>query len=123
MPSDDPTDVLAKRVEELEELRKAEHEVAFSGDQRDVTGELSTVDQHPADVADLTYQRELTQTTQRIIERDIEQAQQALRRHEQGQYGICKECGRDIGAERLNARPEATLCIECQRRIEGDRSS
>lgn len=111
---------LEQRAQELDELRRAEHD-AFAGDQREVTGELSTVDQHPADVADFTYQRELQQTTQELLDREAAQVQEALRRRAQGTYGICRECGRSIAAERLEARPEATLCIDCQRRLEGGR--
>src|SRR5918912_1493845 len=51
MPSNpDPRrdDALARRAEDLEALRQAERETALSGDQREVTGELSTVGQHPA---------------------------------------------------------------------------
>ena len=116
--SPDDSQRLEQRAQELEALRQAEHDSAFSGDQRDVTGQLSTVDQHPADVADFTYQRELQQTTQQILDREAAQVQEALRRREQGRYGTCAACGQPIPAERLQARPEATLCIECQRRLE-----
>jgi len=109
---------LEQRAQELEALRQAEHETAFSGDQREVTGELSTLSQHPADVSDFTYQRGLQQTTQELLEREAAQVREALRRREQGTYGICQECGRQISAQRLQARPEATLCIDCQRRQE-----
>jgi DnaK suppressor protein len=33
---------------------------------------------------------------------------------EDGLYGICEDCGRDIGIERLNARPVARRCIRCK---------
>ena len=119
-PPDD-SQRLEQRAQELEALRQAEHESAFAGDQREVTGELSTVDQHPADVADFTYQRELQQTTQEILDREAAQIQDALRQREQGRYGTCASCGQPIAPERLEARPEATLCIDCQRRQEAGR--
>jgi DnaK suppressor protein len=40
--------------------------------------------------------------------------QDALRRLGDGNYGICEECGEEIGIERLKARPVTTLCIECK---------
>lgn len=40
--------------------------------------------------------------------------QDALTRLEDGEYGICEECGESIGIERLKARPVTTLCIECK---------
>jgi RNA polymerase-binding transcription factor DksA len=114
-------DVLARRAQDLEALRQAEHDSAFSGDQREETGELSMVGQHPADVSDFTYQRELQQTTQELLDREAAQVQDAMHARATGTYGTCRECGRQIPADRLAARPEATLCVECQRRLEGAR--
>jgi len=116
-----PDDALARRAEDLQALRQAEHDSAFSGDQREATGELSTVGQHPADVADFTYQRELQQTTQELLDRQTAQVEDALRARANGTYGTCQECGRQIPAERLAARPEATMCVDCQRRLEAGR--
>ena len=114
-------DALARRAEDLESLRQAERETAFSGDQREMTGELSTVGQHPADVADFTYQRELQQTTGQLLDREAAQVRAAQRARETGTYGVCEDCGRPIPEDRLEARPEATLCVDCQRRREGGR--
>lgn len=37
---------------------------------------------------------------------------------EHGPYGICEECGNEIGLKRLEARPVTTLCIDCKTRKE-----
>src|SRR5438270_5798562 len=103
-----PADALARRAADLESLRQAEHDTAFSGDQREETGESSTVSQHPADTADFTYQRELQQTTQQLLEREAAQVEAALRARQTGTYGVCANCGQQIPTERLKARPEAT---------------
>jgi len=42
----------------------------------------------------------------------------AHERIEHGDYGICVDCGRDIGFERLRATPIAIRCIDCQTRHE-----
>ncbi|MES3024506.1 MAG: TraR/DksA family transcriptional regulator [Pseudomonadota bacterium] len=42
----------------------------------------------------------------------------ALARFDDGSYGMCDECGQNIGFSRLQARPEARLCIACQTRAE-----
>ena len=118
-----PVDALARRAEDLESLRQAEQETAFSGDQREVTGESSTVSQHPADTADYTYQRELQQTTQHLLEREAAQVVAALHARQTGTYGVCANCGQPIPPERLAARPEATQCVDCQRRSETGRSA
>lgn len=39
---------------------------------------------------------------------------EALRRLEDGSYGVCEECGEMIGTARLKARPVTTLCIDCK---------
>jgi DnaK suppressor protein len=42
----------------------------------------------------------------------------ALERWDQGIYGVCEDCAKDISTERLTALPYATRCIECQRKHE-----
>ena len=42
----------------------------------------------------------------------------ALAKFDDGSYGECEECGNPIGFSRLQARPEARLCIKCQTRAE-----
>lgn len=42
----------------------------------------------------------------------------AQKRIEDGHYGECEECGDDIGAPRLKARPVTTLCVTCKARQE-----
>ena len=42
----------------------------------------------------------------------------ALAKFDDGNYGECEECGNPIGFSRLQARPEARLCIICQTRAE-----
>ncbi len=37
----------------------------------------------------------------------------ALKRMQEGEFGICMECGESIGVARLMAMPETTLCIDC----------
>jgi RNA polymerase-binding protein DksA len=45
----------------------------------------------------------------------LEAVNAALARLDAGTYGRCTRCGRDVGAERLEALPAAALCIACQR--------
>ena len=116
-----PEDRLEERAEDVEALRESQHELSFGGDQREMTGEVSQVGQHPADVSDFTFQRELDLTVEQILDREAEQIQDAMRAREEGRYGICENCGREISKERLEARPEATVCIDCQREREASR--
>ncbi len=51
-----------------------------------------------------------------VIERSINATQRALFRVEDGSYGTCMECGDEISAGRLEARPESVLCINCKQK-------
>ena len=42
----------------------------------------------------------------------------ALEKLEEGDFGICEECGEDISEERLKVRPMAALCIKCKKKQE-----
>jgi DnaK suppressor protein len=44
----------------------------------------------------------------------IKKIDDALKEIESGDYGFCESCGIDIGIRRLEARPTATLCIDCK---------
>jgi RNA polymerase-binding transcription factor DksA len=117
----DSDDALARRAQDLQSLREAEEETGLRGDQRELTGDLSIVGQHPADVADFTYQRELQETTRHLLDRETEQVAAAMRARQNGRYGTCQRCATQIPSERLAARPEATLCVDCQRLLESGR--
>lgn len=68
----------------------------------------------PADRAALESDRN---ATLRIRDRErklIFKIQEALQRLDDGAYGICEQCGEEIGIERLKARPVTTLCISCK---------
>lgn len=43
---------------------------------------------------------------------------EALTRVENGTYGICTECGKEISEKRLGTRPETTMCIVCKTKEE-----
>lgn len=53
-----------------------------------------------------------------LIGREITSVQRALTRIEEGTYGVCVRCGGEIATGRLEARPEAALCIECARQAQ-----
>jgi len=53
-----------------------------------------------------------------VQRREILQIDAALARIEAGEYGVCRDCGNDIGARRLSALPYAVLCTECASQLE-----
>jgi DnaK suppressor protein len=61
--------------------------------------------------------------TLRIRDRErklIGKIMDALDKIEEGTFGICEECGGEISAKRLEARPVTSLCIECKKRQENE---
>nr|VFK78067.1 MAG: transcriptional regulator, TraR/DksA family [Candidatus Kentron sp. SD] len=44
----------------------------------------------------------------------VKKINEALATLDMGEYGYCEACGVDIGIKRLEARPTATLCIDCK---------
>jgi len=52
------------------------------------------------------------------LERKLEDVHAALRAIAKGQYGLCERCGKEIVPERLEVRPDATLCVQCQTEVE-----
>ena len=52
------------------------------------------------------------------LERKKEDVEAALRLIEKGKYGTCERCGKEIPTERLDVRPDATLCVHCQAEVE-----
>jgi len=104
-------DAQARQRRLAERLRQAEADPVESG-------ELSTVDQHPAELGSETFERELELTTLTIVEGELKDIDDALGRLDRGTYGICEECGKLIDEARLEAVPWARYCVVDQARIE-----
>ncbi len=91
-----------------------------AGSVEDELGEISTggVDNHMADNASATYERELDAGFEEGAQHTLDEIDAALARIDAGAYGICGACGKPIDADRLSAIPWARLCIDDQRRSE-----
>lgn len=71
----------------------------------------------PADISDLATQEEAFARRLRTRDRErklINKIDEAIGRIDSKEYGYCEECGIDIGIRRLEARPTATMCIDCK---------
>jgi len=104
-----------RRLEE--ELRNSES-FNLNESLQDSVKELSSYDNHPADLGSETFEREKDLALKMNLDEIQQRIGEALERMEQGEYGKCEDCGREIGLERLEALPYTTLCIECQREEE-----
>jgi DnaK suppressor protein len=82
-------------------------------------GELvsSSADNHLADTASETYEREMDEGLEQDAQEQLREVDAALRRIDDGTYGTCSSCGKPIPVERLEAVPWTTLCIEDARKL------
>lgn len=81
-------------------------------------GELSHVDNHPADTADELQDGDRQAAVMENAMQQRAEVVAALARIEDGTFGRCVDCGRELSEERLEARPEAARCVEDQQRHE-----
>ena len=84
----------------------------------DETEEIGGTDNHLAETATVTLDREIDYTLEENSGHVLTEIEDALVRLAEGTYGKCRGCGGEIPAERLEAMPWATQCIECKRREE-----
>lgn len=78
-------------------------------------------DEHDPEGATLGWEREQLRALLEQARAALADVDLALAREADGSYGTCGRCGGPIGAERLEARPSATLCIACARQQAGGR--
>jgi len=101
--------ILEKKVAELQNSMSAQK-----------AAQVLAREEHPRDEGDLSQQSHeewifLNRNTLDI--KLLRAVQDALRRIDQGAYGICNECEEPISAKRLDAVPWAKFCVACQERV------
>lgn len=103
-------------TEERERLEGFRNRVSDTGEeaQEDSLSELSTLDQHPADVGSETFERTKDLSLQEDVTGRLEDVARAFEKLEDGTYGTCEACGKPIPDERLEAMPAARYCVEHQ---------
>ncbi len=86
--------------------------------QRDASGDLSAYTFHMADVASDSFDREMSWDRLSGEQKVLYAIDEALKKIEDGSYGVCDDCGRKINKERLKAIPYAKLCRNCKEKME-----
>ena len=92
------------------EQKLAELQSRLASIKKDVT------QSHSGDSAEQAQERENDEVVDAIgneTAQSIRVIQAALSRIEDGSYGLCDNCGKEIGEARLEAVPEATRCVSC----------
>jgi len=114
-----------KHYEELLEKEKREREASIRDDGmgygmsiKELTGELSSYDNHPGDLGNETFEAEKNMSFRTREKFLLSEVQVALDKIAEGTYGLCEQCRREIEKERLEARPYTRLCIHCEQNME-----
>lgn len=91
-----------------------------TGDLREEAGELSVYRFHPADIGSERSEQEQNFVLHQQQGDRLREIDDALRRliDTPESFGVCERCGRDIGFERLEVIPEATLCADDAREMD-----
>lgn len=67
-----------------------------------------------ADAAAITAERTEVMGLANALKEQLDAIDIALGRIEEGTYGTCSNCGKDIGAARMAIRPMSNMCIDCK---------
>jgi DnaK suppressor protein len=107
-------ELIVSERERLESLvRERESETGIGSDSE--TGsisELSSLDQHQGDIGTETFEREKDFSILEQLEAELGDLDAALRKIDEGTYGTCEVCGKEIESERLEAMPGTRTCFE-----------
>jgi len=109
--------VLRKKEEILNDLKHISDDTLRKS-QKEASGDISGYTYHMADVATDNYDREFSLGLASGERKSLYDLDDALKRIEEGTFGICDDCKSSITKVRLRAVPSARLCIKCQQKRE-----
>jgi RNA polymerase-binding protein DksA len=109
--------ILKKKEEILENINHISDEM-LKKSQKEASGDISGYTYHMADVATDNYDREFSLGLASDERKFIYELDDALKKIEDGTYGICEVCKKLIAKTRLKAVPHARLCVKCQEKKE-----
>ncbi len=113
---------LTKREKLIQKIRKQliEQKAKLVAEAEATRGELPDEGNHPdpGDQASAESDRNFMLRLRNREYKLIRKIDETITIIDNGEYGICEDCGEEIDARRLEARPVATFCIECKTRQE-----
>ena len=102
-------EVAQKRlIEELEQLKTDSHVMA----EREGSSPWAQKDE----LASLISESQRRRALEKCLRDQLAEIEHALRKKDQGTYGVCDFCGQPIDPVRLEALPQANLCLNCKAR-------
>ena len=96
-------------------------QIALAADMQNEEDKLQQQSEENPDLSDLADKRlhqEIVVSRLSLMNQRLTQVQAALKRLDEGKYGICARCSNEINPERLKTIPYTTLCVSCQERFE-----
>lgn len=109
--------VLKKKEEILAEIKHISEDT-LKKSQKEASGDISGYTYHMADVASDNYDREFSLVLASNERELLYALDEALKKIEDGSFGICEDCKNLIAKNRLKALPYAPLCVKCQSKRE-----
>lgn len=107
-------DLLLKRGAELKHTLHTMNENNTASQDMYEPTELSNYDNHPAEIASELYLVEMNNALRVHEEHLLREIHNAIGRIDDGTYGKCTFCGKEIDKSRLEAIPYARLCMDCE---------
>ena len=107
-------DILQRQGEEIEHTIEVMKENNTAEQDKYSPGELSNYDNHPAELGSELFQVEMNTALRVHEEHMLKEIHDALGRIEDGIFGECAFCGKEIDKERLEVVPYTRLCINCE---------
>jgi DnaK suppressor protein len=102
---------LEQERQELQEQLATFEEETFAATQSDLSGDVG-LDDESADAGTATFEREKDLSIENNVRDLLQKNERALRRIDEGTYGICERCGKPIEKARIKALPYVDLCIK-----------
>jgi RNA polymerase-binding protein DksA len=84
---------------------------SFASTQSDSSGDVG-LDDEPADAGTATFEREKDLSIENNVRDLLHKIDRALKRMDDGTYGVCDVCGKPIEKARVKALPYVDLCIK-----------
>lgn len=109
--------ILDKKEEIVEDINHISEDT-LKKSQKEASGDISGYAYHMADVATDTYDREFSLAIATNDRKALYELDDALKKIEDGSFGICEDCKSSIAKTRLKAVPYARLCVKCQEKRE-----
>jgi DnaK suppressor protein len=91
---------------------------ALRHNQKEASGNLSSMPIHMADIGSDNFEQEFTLSLLGKEEQVLEEVAHAMDRIQEGTFGTCEECQRPIPRARLQILPYTRFCVECARKLE-----